>query len=273
VRVSRAHSKTEAKRLAADLERQQERQRLRLEPLPPPDGGGTLREILRWWLDTYSRKSPAHARNTYSINKHFFTHPIADLNLVDVTPGVIERFLQEKAPTHAPQTLNHLRRHIMSAFSRARKTERYVGPNPAEHVERAAGSQAPPRLPARRGSGPHPGRLVRSLALAVRDRDLHRHAQRGVARPQEDHLLPEYLRAEIDRLSFGLKPEQNGSPRHPLAPGEPELLTASLQGVPKAGLAPSAPSENPNGLAPFDGWARRDSNPLPPASEAGTLSR
>lgn len=39
-----ARTKTEARRNAEDYERQSERQRLGLEPLPPKDGGGTLAE-------------------------------------------------------------------------------------------------------------------------------------------------------------------------------------------------------------------------------------
>jgi hypothetical protein len=51
--ASKARTKTEAKRLASELERAAERQRLGLEPMAPVDGGGTLRELLRWWLEEY----------------------------------------------------------------------------------------------------------------------------------------------------------------------------------------------------------------------------
>ena len=54
-KVSDARTKTEAKRLADDLERKCERQRLGLEPMPLENGGGTLAELLTWWLETYSR--------------------------------------------------------------------------------------------------------------------------------------------------------------------------------------------------------------------------
>jgi integrase len=72
--ASKARTKTEAKRLAEDLERRAERQRLGLEPLPETDGGGTLTELLRWWLETYSAKSPSpasHQRDVYKVEKHF----------------------------------------------------------------------------------------------------------------------------------------------------------------------------------------------------------
>src|SRR5258706_927071 len=70
-RVSDARLKPEAKRLADDLERKCERQRLGLEPMPPEDGGGTLAELLEWWLDTYSKGSPSHRRNVRSLRAHF----------------------------------------------------------------------------------------------------------------------------------------------------------------------------------------------------------
>jgi integrase len=69
--VSTAETKTAARHLAAELERRAERQRLGLEQLRPKDGGGTLAELLQWWLDTYSKAGPSHARNTYSVSKHF----------------------------------------------------------------------------------------------------------------------------------------------------------------------------------------------------------
>ncbi|HXJ21003.1 MAG TPA: site-specific integrase [Polyangia bacterium] len=137
-------SKTEAKDLAADVERQAERQRRGLEPIPPRDGGGSLGDLFRWWLKTYSQPRTSHVRDTYTVTKHFLSDPIARLKLVDVTSGVIERFLQAKAETHGPQTLNHLRRYVLTAFNCARRAERYVGPNPARDVLRR---QVPKRKP------------------------------------------------------------------------------------------------------------------------------
>jgi len=58
-RASTASTKTAAKRLAADVERAAERQRFGLEPQLPEDGGGTLGELLRWWLATYSVRQPS----------------------------------------------------------------------------------------------------------------------------------------------------------------------------------------------------------------------
>ena len=59
-RVSTAINKTEAKRLVAELERQAERQQLGLEAGRAADGGGTVEELLQWWLDTYAKGTPSH---------------------------------------------------------------------------------------------------------------------------------------------------------------------------------------------------------------------
>lgn len=135
-KVCTADSKTGAKRLASEMERQAERQRLGLEPLPAADGGGTLGELFRWWLDTYSSRMPSHGRNVYSIEKHFLSAPIAEIKLAHVTSGVIETFLQQKAEEYSAQTLNHLRRFLLTVYNRARQAGRYHGPNPAEPVKR-----------------------------------------------------------------------------------------------------------------------------------------
>src|SRR6185437_11230169 len=82
------------------------------------------------------------------------------------------------------------------------------------------------------------------------------------------HLVPDFLRAEIDRLHFGIAPPPKPSSDSPPSAAVPTALQPG----------PSAASDGKTGPAPandsndFDGWARRDSNPRPPASEAGTLS-
>jgi integrase len=143
-RASAARSKTEARRLAEDLERKCERQRLGLEPIPDADGGGTVAQLLEWWLATYSKTSPSHAKNRFTINKHLMTSELAELRLVDLTSGKIETFLQAKSDELGPQSLNHLRRFILTAFNKARKAGRYSGQNPASSVERR---KVPKRIP------------------------------------------------------------------------------------------------------------------------------
>jgi integrase len=135
-RASTARTKTEAKRLVGELETRFERARLGLETLPPEDGGGTLGELLTWWLKTYSTGSPSHDRNVSTLRKHFLSPGIADLLLVEVTSGKIEAFLQDKAEALAPQTLNHLRRFLLTAFNCATRAGRWQGTNPVAEVRR-----------------------------------------------------------------------------------------------------------------------------------------
>jgi len=54
--VSSAQTKTEARRLAGELERRAERQRLGLDPLPT-DSSMTLGQLCEWWLRERCPKS------------------------------------------------------------------------------------------------------------------------------------------------------------------------------------------------------------------------
>ena len=145
-RVSAARTKTEACRLADDLERKTERQRLGLEATPPVDGGGTLSELLEWWLATYSRGSPSHDRNGYSVRKQLIGSKLASIRLVDLKPGHIETLLQEKGRILAPQTVNHLRRYILTAFNCAKRAGRFEGVNPAAEVRNRKVPRRPPQF-------------------------------------------------------------------------------------------------------------------------------
>ncbi len=142
--VSRAATKTEARRLASDLERQAERQRFGLEPAPPPNGGGTLDELLRWWLETYSAGSPSHARNKYSVEKHLIGAEFGSLCLTEVTAGAIETVLQGKLGAIGPQTFNHLRGFLVRTFNSAIRAGRWSGLNPVVAVKKR---KVPRRMP------------------------------------------------------------------------------------------------------------------------------
>jgi integrase len=131
-----AQTKTEAKRMAVDIDRLHERQRLGLEPMPPEDGGGTVGDLLRWWLHTYSRTAPSHLRNVSTVEKHLLPAPIAAFTLTELRPGHIETFLQSRADTHSPQTINHLRRFLLTAYNCAIRAGRFTGINPAAAVRR-----------------------------------------------------------------------------------------------------------------------------------------
>jgi integrase len=134
---SEARTKTEARRLAEEFERHAERQRLGLEPLPPVDGGGTLAELLEWWLTNHSSGSPSHEKNKYSVRRHLMASDLARLPLIAVTAQRIEAFLHQKGHEElAPQTLNHLRGFLGRAFSAAIRSGRYPGTNPVVAVKK-----------------------------------------------------------------------------------------------------------------------------------------
>jgi integrase len=143
---SEAQTKTEARRLASELQRREERVRLGIEQAPPEDGGGTLNDLLDWWIETYLAKSAGYDRAVGTIRKHLVGSKIGRLPLVDVTAGKIELFLQAKVDVCAPQTLNHLRGYLSRAFTVARKTDRFRGPNPVTEVKKRKVPKAVPEF-------------------------------------------------------------------------------------------------------------------------------
>jgi integrase len=143
---TRARTKTEAKRIGIELEQRAWRERMGLEQPRPEDGGGTVRVLLAWWLETFSKGSPSHERNQCSIQKHLLTAKIADVRLVDLTKGRVQAFLDEKEKKEAlsAQTVNHLRGFLSRAFNAAMEHERWNGDNPVAGTRKRKG---PRRLP------------------------------------------------------------------------------------------------------------------------------
>ncbi len=135
-KVSTARTKAEARQLQAQLERKAEHVRLGVEPPLPEDGGGSLAELLRWWLDTYSKPLASHVSNESAIRVHFLASDLAQLPLTAVTPGRIESFLQAKSSKVSPQMVNHLRGYLCRAFNTARRAGRWPGPNPVQDVRK-----------------------------------------------------------------------------------------------------------------------------------------
>lgn len=143
-RVSTAATKTEAKRLAADLEQRYERQRMGLEVLPSADEGETLDSLLRWWVEKYSVGMPSHERESDMIRYHLFGSELVKLRLPQLTSGHIESFLQERSKVVGHSMLNHLRGFISRAFNCAHREGRYMGANPAATTKKR---RAPKRHP------------------------------------------------------------------------------------------------------------------------------
>jgi hypothetical protein len=101
-----------------------------------------------------------------------------------------------------------------------------------------------------------------------------RHSDPRITTEVYGRIVPDYLRAEIDRLSFGIAPPAKPSSDSPTLGAPPTgFATSVLQPGPIEAADKTIGPTAPNDYEDFDLWARRDSNPLPPASEAGTLSR
>jgi hypothetical protein len=54
------------------------------------------------------------------------------MRLADVRKGNVEAFLQAKLEHLAPQTVNHLRQFLVTAFKQAIAADRWHGDNPAK---------------------------------------------------------------------------------------------------------------------------------------------
>jgi integrase len=132
-KASKAKKKTEARRLAEDWEKRFERQRLGLEQPDLPDGGGTVDELMEWWIDKFLLRS-ASATGESSIRKHIIGSSLGERRLVDVTPGKIDLFLSGKEQVLSPRSVNHLRGYLSRAFTMARRMERFPRQNPAADV-------------------------------------------------------------------------------------------------------------------------------------------
>ena len=137
-----SETKSDAKRLASDLERQAERQRLGLEPLSTDDGS-TLGDLLLWWEESYFSQTPAFARSRGTFHRHLVGSDLSKLSIREVTSGRVEQFIQAKTRELAPQTVNHLRGFLCRVFGAARRAGK-VGQNPILDVKRR---RTPKRLP------------------------------------------------------------------------------------------------------------------------------
>ncbi len=133
--VSTARSKTEARRLAGELERRAERQRLGLEPLPT-DSSMTLGQLCDWWLRERC-PAPSVYRERSRLRRHVLETPLGALPLTAVTAArVEERQRDMERAGLARSYVNGLRRVLHTVFARARKDGLWSGPNPIDQVER-----------------------------------------------------------------------------------------------------------------------------------------
>jgi len=135
-RVTKARTKTEARRLAEDLERKSERQRLGLEAPPAEDGGGslTVEEVVRWYCEAYLKDRPSYEPTMRALRLHI-APDLGQLLVGELTAAKIENWLQGKAQSLGPQSLNHLRGYLVRALNRARKAGKWTGENAALMVD------------------------------------------------------------------------------------------------------------------------------------------
>jgi integrase len=133
--VSTAQSKTAARRLAGELERRAERQRLGLEPLPT-DSAMTLGQLCDWWLRERCPASSAY-RERSRLRRHVLATSLGALPLTAVTAARVEERQREmERDGLARSYVNGLRRVLHTVFARARRDGLWSGPNPVDEVEK-----------------------------------------------------------------------------------------------------------------------------------------
>ncbi len=130
-KATAARTKTEALRLANDLERLAEQQRLGLSPAPI-DPTITLSDLCNWWLNAWCRPASL-SRERSRLGRHVMHDPIGRIPLRSLTASQLEGKLRsmEQIGLSAPY-VNGLRRVLKAVFNRA-SNERpplWVGTNP-----------------------------------------------------------------------------------------------------------------------------------------------
>jgi integrase len=140
-----ACTKREANQTAIELEQRAWRQRMGLEQFRSRDAGGTVRELMTWWLETFSEGMPSHAKNLSTVENHLLEGKLADVRLAELTKGRIETFLDQKAKQGlSAQTVNHVRGYLSRAFTAAISRERWAGENPVLKTARRRGPKRHP---------------------------------------------------------------------------------------------------------------------------------
>ena len=135
---SAARTKTEARRMADDLERSAERVRLGLEERTSDQ---SIADMLRWWLENVWKGRPSYKKAKSAVACHLLDAPLLQSRPADVTAGQLERFLDQKTRTPGkkgkplgPQAVNHLRSFLRRAYTAALKEKLIKGTNPIDEV-------------------------------------------------------------------------------------------------------------------------------------------
>src|SRR5207248_7030902 len=126
--ASTAKTKTEARRLAADLERKAERQRLGLDPLPT-DCTLTVGQLVEWWLQERCPQA-SYGREESRLRKNIISTSLGAVPVRHLTAARVEDHLHElERAGAAPASVNHVRAKLRTLFFRARKAGLWVGAN------------------------------------------------------------------------------------------------------------------------------------------------
>lgn len=135
---SAALTKKEARRLADDLERSSERERLGLDQ---PRTNMSVAELVGWWLENMWKGRPSYAKAKSACERHLFGGDVLQLPAKKVAAGQIERFLDSKTrilgakrKPLGPQAVNHLRAFLRQSFAAAIKEKMLPAPNPIDEV-------------------------------------------------------------------------------------------------------------------------------------------
>jgi integrase len=143
-KVCDAKTKGQAVELQREVQVAEDRARHGLDQRPPKDGGGTVDELVEWWVESFLAKRASYAQCIGTIRKHIIGSKLGGRRLVDVRSGHVEAFLEEKAGDFSSETLNHLRGYLGRAFNVAIRTQRFTGSNPVSKVPKR---KIPRKLP------------------------------------------------------------------------------------------------------------------------------
>jgi integrase len=131
-----AQTKTEARQLAAKLERRAWLQRRGLE-LGPEELTGTLAELCSWWLEKRCPEASRRGGATSGLAKHVIRGAVGAIPLARLRSHHLDDLLHERqAAGAAPATLNNLRAQLRTVFAKAKKAGWWFGHNPLDCIER-----------------------------------------------------------------------------------------------------------------------------------------
>src|SRR5262245_3701233 len=105
-KVCDARTKAQAAALLCEIKVAEDRARNGLEARPGADGGGTVDELIKWWVEKHLSKKPSYHSCIGTIRRHLLGSPLGKHRLCDVTPGSIEELLAQKAADCSPETVN-----------------------------------------------------------------------------------------------------------------------------------------------------------------------